>query len=241
MPQGTKLRVLLFLLMINDVSTATPTFKYVDDTMRYTITKNPESTDLQDTDNDVVSWSKCNNICMKINESKTKEMLVCFNCHPPQVKPIHVDGILLERVSSVNLLGLRITDDLTWSCHVNMIKKAQGCMYSLNLLQRTKVSGTDIIHIFKFCTKFRPIIEYAATVWHLGLTVELTEALESIQARATCKDWLLLIWTILQLCILLPPKVNAKNARNSKKYPSPPKNTGHYKKSFVLYALYNLQ
>ena len=97
MPQGTRLRVLMVMLMINDLSTPTPTFKYVDDTTLYTITNNHESTV-----SDLDSWSKCNN--MKINASKIKEMVVCFNRNPPEVKPIHADGILLERVSSVNLM-----------------------------------------------------------------------------------------------------------------------------------------
>ena len=139
-PQGTKLRVLMFLLMINDLPTPTPTFKYVDDTTLYTITNNPESTLLQDAVNDVVSWWKWNNT--KINASTNMETMVCFNHYTPDVKPIHVDGFLLEIVGFVNLLGQRITDELTWSCHVNtMIKKAQGCC-------RSNVSGTDIIHIY---------------------------------------------------------------------------------------------
>ena len=42
---------------------------------------------------------------------------------PPNVQPIHVDEIQLERVASVNLFGLTISDDLTWSSHVNGIMK----------------------------------------------------------------------------------------------------------------------
>ena len=93
-PQSIKLRVLLLLLMINDLSTPTPIFKYVDDMMLYTITNNSESHVLQDAVNDV-SWLKRNNT--KINKSKTKIIMVCFNNNPPEVKPIHVGGVLLGR------------------------------------------------------------------------------------------------------------------------------------------------
>ena len=83
-------------------------------------------------------------------------MLVCFNDNTLEVKPIHIDGILSEKVSSVNLLGLRIADDITRSRYEDtMIKGVQGCMYSLNLLQRFKVSGMDIIHISSVL-KFSP-------------------------------------------------------------------------------------
>ena len=40
--------------MINDLSIPTPTLKYVDDTMLYTITNTPENTVLQDAVIDVV-------------------------------------------------------------------------------------------------------------------------------------------------------------------------------------------
>ena len=40
-PQGTKLGVLLFLLMINDLKTDVPTYKYVDDTTLHRITNDP--------------------------------------------------------------------------------------------------------------------------------------------------------------------------------------------------------
>ena len=41
--------------------------------------------------------------------------------------------------------------------------------------------------------------------------------------------------------ILPPLKVNAENPRNSKKYPFLKTITGHYKNTFVSYALYNPQ
>ena len=65
---------------------------------------------------------------------------------------------------------------------VHSINKANKCMYSLTLLRRSKVAGSDIFKIFY--TKICLILEYASAVWHSGLTDEVTESLESIQARA---------------------------------------------------------
>jgi hypothetical protein len=167
--------------MINDLLTRIPTYKYVDDTTLYSVGKNPECPLLQEAVNEVVSWSNQNH--MRIIASKTKEMVVCFNHTLPVLKPITVNGVQLERVKSVTLLDLKISDDLSWGTHVNyIIKKAQSCMFTLNLLRRSRVSDKDIIAIFT--TKIRPILEYAAAVWHPGLTCEQTEALENIQKRA---------------------------------------------------------
>ena len=68
-PQGTKLGVFLFLLMINDLKTNVPTYKYVDDTTIYTITNNP--------DNNEVQCAMEN--YMKMYQKKTKEMFISFS------------------------------------------------------------------------------------------------------------------------------------------------------------------
>ena len=80
-PHGTKLGVLLFLLMIDDLVTATHIFKYVDDTTLYTISNNPQNTIFREAVDHVLAWSKENK--MKINAYKTKEILVDFNNNPP--------------------------------------------------------------------------------------------------------------------------------------------------------------
>ena len=65
-----------------------------------------------------------------------------------------------------------------------IVKKAQSRLYALNMLRRARVSPQDIIQIF--CAKIRPVVEYAAPLWHSGLTVEQSEDIEHLQHRA-CK------------------------------------------------------
>ena len=110
-PQGTKLGVFLFILMINDLES---TFKSVDDTTVYTITNDTTSTSLQSAMDKIMSWSSDNK--MRLNAKKTKEMVVSFSKVPPAIPNIKVDGKDLERVHCVTLLGLRITNTLTWEC-----------------------------------------------------------------------------------------------------------------------------
>ena len=267
-PQGTKMGVLLFLLMIDDLRTNVPTYKYVDDTTLFHISSNPEDTDLQKAVNAVVEWSKSNH--MKLNTSKTKEMFISFSRPPPKVPKITVNGTPLERVDEVTLLGLKLSNDLTWHHHVEHItKKANRKLFCLNMLKRAKVEQKDMVKIY--CSRVRPVIEYATPVWHPGLTQELTDSIEDIQRRA-CKilcpllsyedalstmDLPTLKERRTDLCkaffhkiqdpddkshkILPPEKDNVKNTRNAKKYPLPKTHTKRFRNSFLPYALYNLQ
>ena len=118
-PQGTTLGVFLFILMINDLCTNVPTFKYVDDTTIYNISNDPSNTECQSAMNKIIKWSGQNK--MKINAKKTKEMLITFMKNPSSIPNIVVDGKPLERVDCVTLLGLRITNTLSWQTHIDYV------------------------------------------------------------------------------------------------------------------------
>ena len=100
---------------------------------------------------------------MRINASKTKEMLISFSRPPPVVPKVTVDGSPLERVECVTLLGVKLSCDLSWHAHVeHIVKKANSRLYNLNMLRRAKMSPQDIVNIY--CSKVRPVVEYAAPV-----------------------------------------------------------------------------
>ena len=80
------------------------------DTTIYNITNDPKDSTLQDAVNTATNWSKAND--MKINTSKTKEMLICFSRTDREIPVIEVDGTALERVSSCTLLGIELNDSL---------------------------------------------------------------------------------------------------------------------------------
>ena len=110
-------------------------------------------------------------------------MLISFSKSPPEVPHIIVHGSCLERVETTKLLCIQLSYDLTWGSHIEYIlKKAQLKMCCLTMLKRSKVSNTDIVHIF--CSKVRPILEFGAAIWHGGLTQEQENASEDIQMRA---------------------------------------------------------
>ena len=90
----------------------------------YTVTNDPSDGILQMAVNPVLIWSGENH--MKINSFKTKEMMVSFSRPPPDVAIITIDGCPLERVESVILLRVKISNDFKWNLYVaHIIKKSQ--------------------------------------------------------------------------------------------------------------------
>ena len=207
---------------------------------------------------------------MSINTKKTKEMVISFQKVPPNIPQIQVDGAILERVNCVTLLGVRITNSLTWGPHVNhIVKKAQSRLFLLTQLRRSKMTSKDIVKIYS--TKIRPVLEYASPVWHGGLTDEQSISIENIQKRAlriaypdydydTAMDYAKLsslysrrvnhcksLFDKMQnpgdkLNRILPKvKDITHSTRKSYKYELPKVNTDRYKNSFLPYVLFNCQ
>ena len=265
-PQGILLEVLLFVIMINDLQTECCSIKYVDDTTIFHATDDPTDTNLQDSVTAAVNWSQNNN--MKINSSKTKEMLISFSKSTPDVPNIEVQGTNLERVSKCTLLGVELNNKLDWSDHIAKVyKRASQRLHFLSALRKTKIPQKDMLQIYT--SLIRPITEYATQVWHPALTGSETQLLESVQERALAMIFpdvtyekaleLSSLSTLSsrreELCKrlfiacqdedhklhpLLPPKREIiHQCRNSYKFQLPVVKTNRYKDSFINFSLFN--
>ena len=179
-PQGTWLGPLVFILLINDLSSDCSLHKFVDDVTLSEVIKKHDNSNMCTYLNSVVEWSERN--LMNINFAKTKEMLIGrINNEPPQ--NICVCSNLIERVSSFRLLGIQIDNNLKWASHTAYIySKASSRLYFMKLLKRSGASIDDMLHFFK--TVVRSLLEYACPVWHNSLTGEQSDVIESIQKRA---------------------------------------------------------
>ena len=81
------------------------------------------------------------------------------------------------------LLGLTISNDLTWNAHITEVtKKASKRLYFLIQLKRANVSASDLSRFYTAC--IRSILDYAAPVFHYALPKYLLNELERIQKRA---------------------------------------------------------
>ena len=67
----------------------------------------------------------------------------------------------------------------TWNDHVNYIYKKANII----ILKRSGVRSSELCRIYS--TTIRLVLEYAAAVWHPGLTEEQSHFLESVQKRVS--------------------------------------------------------
>lgn len=182
-PQGSKLGPLLFLVMINDLTTSIPIYKYIDDcTVFEVLTPSRATSTIQKEVDYINQWSTTNN--MRLNIKKTKELTICFAKSQPLFDPLAINNHPLESIQSFKLLGIHIQSDLKWNLHIEATcSKASKRLYALRCLKRSGVSPKDLRTVYS-CF-IRPVLEYACPVWHSSLTLSLCDNLEQIQRRAT--------------------------------------------------------
>ena len=186
-PQGTKLGPVLFAVMVNDlVQSWGACIKFVDGlTVLEVVPRNSPSL-LNVVVDDIHAFAVNNN--MRLNPRKCKSTTVDFlhynSCVPRQVE-VGVSDI--EQVSTFKLLGVHLSEDLTWAVHCDyIVKKANRRLYALRQLKKCKVPSADIVHIY--CALIRSILEYASAVF-AGLPKYLACYIKNVQKRALSIIW----------------------------------------------------
>ena len=168
-PQGTISGPDDFKLLINNLKFDIQYIKYVDDTAAISVSADPDDLSLQHAADGLCMWSSVNG--MVVNEYKTKEMMVYFgrNYYVNCISAVCINGKHIERVQTFKLLGVHISNDLSWDVHVEyMLKKVAKRMYCINCLIRIGADASDIISVY--CSIIRSILDYACPVWHPGST-----------------------------------------------------------------------
>ena len=121
---------------------------------------------------------------MDPNAEKSEVMYPLLPKNRPIVLPdLLLTGEPLPVVHQVKLLGVHLDSTLTWGLHVNtIIKKASKCIFILIRAKKFRFS------VYSMCTLYiwyiRTVLEYAAQVWHAGITQEQRNALERVQKRS---------------------------------------------------------
>lgn len=180
-PQGTKLAILLFLVMINDLKPICPTIKFVDDVTSSESKPLIGPSQMGGALVNVSDFSLDND--MNANPTKTKRMLINFSEDKNAYHDLYFNEALVQICTKAKLLGVIIQDDLKWDSHVSMIvSKASQRLHYLRILRRSGYSDKDLIQIY--ISRIRSILDYACQVWHPGLTQYLAHDLERVQIRA---------------------------------------------------------
>lgn len=270
-PQGTLSGPKCFLVYINDLETPVPLYKYIDDSTLFEVCDRKGVSVIQESVDVAAKWTEQND--MKINLGKSKEMIICFaqdRNFRNTIPNITIDGKDLDQVDHAKLLGVTISQDLTWNKHVeNIVKKAGKRLYMLYQLKRVGISQNDLVTIY--VSVVRPVLEYACPVWHTNLPQYLSDSIEMIQKRALkcifpatsyaeiltyvkletlkarrdclCQKYFNKIKVSThRLNYLLPDKRHTKyDIRQSNVYPLPITRTNRYRNSFIPWGLHNCQ
>ena len=110
-------------------------------------------------------------------------MLISFKQNLALVPPMTINSNAVELVHTFKILGVLLSDDLSWKVHVNhMHSRASPRLYYLRQLKRCGLSQSDLLAYYR--TMIRPILEYACPVCHAGLTKGESDIIERIQKRA---------------------------------------------------------
>ena len=112
-------------------------------------------------------------------------MVICFT--PDEyfrnsIRSIVIDGNIVETVEYAKLLGVTLSNDLTWNRHVDCIVFTTRGYIMLYQSQRTGISQLDLVTVY--ISVVRPVLEYACPVWHTNLPKYLSGSTELIQNRA---------------------------------------------------------
>ena len=93
---------------------------------------------------------------------------------------LEIDNQTLEKISATKILGVWISEDLSWSKNCQVIcRKAYSRMSMITKLKYAGVSYEDLIEIYILF--IRSVVEYCSVAFHSTLTQDQTRKLEKIQ------------------------------------------------------------
>ena len=204
-PQGTLIGQLMYLVQTNsNVDHVDPAdrFKYIDDlSILQVISLAGLLTDynfhlhvasdigidqhflpsssygVQDQLNTISQWTEDN--LMKVNEKKCNFM-VFSRAKVDFATRLKVNNSVIDNMNAIKLLGVWITEDLTWAKNtVEICRKAYSRVSMLTKLKYVGVSIEDLLNIYILF--IRSCTEYCSVVFHSRLSGEQSASIERIQ------------------------------------------------------------
>ena len=141
----------------------------------------PENLKTQDNLNRISQWTTENK--MMLNIPKTKAMKFNFTRNFQFSSRLSIDDKIIETISETKLLGVMISDDMSWDPNTQyIVKRANARMRMLHKLVEFSVPVEDLINIF--ILYIRSVLEQSCQVWHSSLTFENMTDIERVQKNA---------------------------------------------------------
>jgi Reverse transcriptase (RNA-dependent DNA polymerase) len=177
--QGSSIGPTSYVINASDLKTiilGNKMHKYADDT--YLLIPSNNSRLIQDELDHIETWSTVNNL--RLNRSKSTEMVVRYRrakfCFPPPV-------LGLERVDSLNILGVTISCYLSMQEHItNLVISTNQALYALKIIKAHGISHSGLINICRATLISRLL--YASCAWWGFATQTEIGHLQSVLSKA---------------------------------------------------------
>ena len=112
--------------------------------------------------------------CLPFNNSLTKDFLPQFQLE---------EGVYLEVIYQLKLVGLIITSDLCWTPHIEYtVSRINKILWQLTRFKRLGADQDKLITFYVL--KIRSILMFGAVSFHSSLTIEQSQKLELQQKRS---------------------------------------------------------
>ena len=128
-----------------------------------------------------VTWCELNHL--RINASKTKEVVIDFRRKAPQTAPVNIQGLDIEIVEEYKNLGVHINNKLDWTHNTDVLyKKGQS---RLHLLRRLRSFGVcrSLLKTF-YDSVVASAIFYVVVCWGCGSSERDRKRLNKLVKRA---------------------------------------------------------
>ncbi len=159
---------------------STSIVKFADDTVVLGLITNNDETGYLDEVERLTSW--CQDNCLSLNVRKTKELIVDFRKRQQQpYTSLMISGTPVERVSSFKYLGVNISEDLTWTAHIQtQVKKARQRLYYLRQLRKFRVSPAILKTFYSGAIESVLTFYECISVWYSNATNQDCKALQRV-------------------------------------------------------------
>uniref|UniRef100_A0A3P9IWZ8 Reverse transcriptase domain-containing protein n=1 Tax=Oryzias latipes TaxID=8090 RepID=A0A3P9IWZ8_ORYLA len=184
-PQGCVLSPFLYSLYTHDckpVHGSNSIIKFADDTTVIGLISDNDETAYREEVQHLATWCADNNLLL--NTNKTKELIVDFRKKNGSTHdPIHINGMVVERVSSFKFLGTTISEELSWATNTSsLVKKAHQRLFFLRTLKKNQLSSSILVNFYRCAIE--SILTSCISVWYGNCSVADRKALQRVVKTA---------------------------------------------------------
>jgi len=127
----------------------------------------------------IVQWGNDN--LVEFNASKTHKLLISNRRDVDEFPSVHMNDVIIEKESSLSMLGVTIDNKLSYKKHINSI--ATSAAHKLGFLFRSKSYFTPSQRLTLYKSQIRPVLEYCSHVF-AGAPDNSLKILDGIQRKA---------------------------------------------------------